>query len=69
MEQALKISEIAKKFKKDRTTVLRWIERGLFPNAEILENPLGNYWVIPESDLKNFVIPKRGGKKKSEVIT
>jgi hypothetical protein len=64
MEDLLTISEIAKEFKRDRTTVLRWIERGLFPNARLEESPLGHYWTVPASDLRNFDKPKAGRPKK-----
>lgn len=68
MEQVLKIADLASKFKKDRTTILRWIERGAFPNADLKETPLGSYWEIPASDLVDFKTPERiSRKKKSEV--
>lgn len=66
MEETLTIAELAKQFKRDRSTVLRWVERNLFPNARLEESPVGNYWLIPASDVKNFKEPKRGPKKQSE---
>jgi len=58
------IVELAKYFNRDRSTVLRWIEQNRFPNAELVESPLGSYWVIPESDVENFKTPERGRKRK-----
>lgn len=63
MSEKLTIAKIAKQFKRDRTTVLRWIEHDYFPNAKLVESPAGNYWEIPYGDLKDFVTPVRGPKK------
>ncbi len=63
----LTIVELAKYYNRDRSTILRWIERELFPNAERIESPLGNYWLVPESDLKEFIEPKAGRPKKLEL--
>lgn len=54
------ISETAERFKRDRSSVLRWIQSNKFPNARLVTSPLGDYWMIPESDLDNFEIPRRG---------
>ena len=63
MAETFTIQQVAKKFKKDRSTIQRWIERKLFPNAELKKSPVGNYWVIPVADTENFKIPQRGPKK------
>ena len=57
------IKEIATKTKKDRSTVLRWIGKNLFPNAKLRQAPSGEYWEIPVSDFERFEMPKRGGKR------
>lgn len=58
----LTIVEVAEKTNRNRSTVLRWVKRNLFPNATLKNSPLGEYWVIPEGDLKNFKSPKPGPK-------
>ena len=60
------VAQIAKKYKRDRSTVLRWIERGLFPNAEMKTSAPISYWVVPASDLKDFREPKPGPKKQGK---
>lgn len=64
MDKELTIAAIAEEKGKSPSTVLRWIQKGLFPNAEMKKTPLGDYWVVPQSDLKNFELPTRGPKKK-----
>lgn len=63
MEETLTVTQLAKKFGRDRSSVLRWIEKNYFPNAELKETFPSNYWVVPVSDLKDFQIPKPGPKK------
>jgi len=31
-----------------------------FPNARKESSPIGDYWLIPESDLRNYKPPERG---------
>lgn len=64
MQEILTIAQIAKKYNRDRSTVLRWVERKSFPNAVKRETPAGEFWEIPSHDLNDFVIPKKGPKKK-----
>ncbi|MGI8545362.1 MAG: helix-turn-helix domain-containing protein [Aridibacter sp.] len=61
----LTIPQIAEKKQTDRSTVLRWVKRNLFPNAELKESPIGSYWIIPETDLSNFILPRRGRPRKT----
>jgi hypothetical protein len=63
MKNTLTIAEIAKKYQKDHSTVLRWVERNLFPNARLEASPAGSYWLIPVSDTDGFDPPKPGRKK------
>ena len=41
-------------------TVRLWCKDGRFPNARLVDHPLGDYWVIPETDVKAFVPPEMG---------
>ena len=65
--QKLTVPKIAKLFSRDRTSVLRWIKNRKFPNAELIKSPIGEYWVVPESDLNNFIPPKPGPVPKQKV--
>ena len=67
MEESLLVSQIAEKFDRDHSTVLRWIEKNHFPNARLVETPTINYWEVPASDLKGFEPPSRGPKKKARI--
>ncbi|HEX8637939.1 MAG TPA: helix-turn-helix domain-containing protein [Pyrinomonadaceae bacterium] len=64
-ENYFKASEIAKKYNVSTVSVKSWIKAGLFPNAKFEENIVGSLWLIPESDLKDFVKPERGRPKKT----
>ncbi len=59
-EKYLKASEVAKKLDVKHVTVRAWLSRNLFPNAKLKETILGKVWLIPESDLENFEMPKTG---------
>lgn len=67
-EKFLKASDIAKKYNVSVVSVKSWIKKGLFPNAKFEETIAGSIWLVPESDLKDFVQPEQGRpiKKKSE---
>jgi predicted DNA-binding transcriptional regulator AlpA len=39
-------------------------KRERFPNAERMSSPRGDYWLIPESDLKGYQNPGRGRPRK-----
>ncbi len=56
----LKASEVAGKLGVKHVTVRAWLSRKLFPNAKLEETILGKVWLIPESDLENFELPKTG---------
>jgi predicted site-specific integrase-resolvase len=66
----LSSSKVAERLGVAHSTVRAWCNRGLFPNARLEETIVGSFWVIPESDLKDFQPPERGrppnkaGKKK-----
>ncbi len=65
-EKYLKASEVAKKLGVKHVTVRAWLSRNLFPNAKLEETILGKVWLIPESDLKDFRLPKTGRPPKLE---
>lgn len=44
-------------------TVMAWLYQGKFPNAQKEETPRGDYYLIPQSDIKGFEKPKRGRPK------
>lgn len=58
----LTVKELAAKYKVNRRVANGWCERGLFPNAKIVETPMISYWAVPEFDLIGFVPQKRKGR-------
>lgn len=36
------------------------VRKKRFPNARKESSPIGDYWLIPESDLKGFEVRRRG---------
>lgn len=63
-ETYLKASEVAKRYEVTSYAVKNWIKTGLLPNAKLEESIAGSVWLIPESDLENFVKPEMGRPKK-----
>ena len=66
-EKYLKASEVAKKLGVKSVTVRAWLTKNLFPHAKLEETILGKVWLIPESDLKDFEMPKTGRPVKVKV--
>jgi excisionase family DNA binding protein len=60
MKGELTAAQVAERLDVGRSTVNLWCRQGRFPGAHVEESPVGDYWLIPESDLKNFVPPKMG---------
>jgi transcriptional regulator with XRE-family HTH domain len=60
MAQELTTSQLAERLGIGQSTARLWCKQGLFPNAHSVETPRGVVWMIPESDLENFIPPKRG---------
>ena len=58
----LSTTQVAKHMGVTRHTVGLWCRRGLLPNAHEVDTPRGVVWMIPETDLKNFVRPKATGR-------
>lgn len=67
IEKYLKASEVAKKLGVKHVTVRAWLSKNLFPNAKLEETILGKVWLIPESDLEHFEMPKTGRPQKSRI--
>lgn len=64
----LTAKDIAQIFKVEKRVVQGWIQRGYFPNARKEVHPIfGGVWLVPESDLKNFCIPRSGRPSKKEL--
>lgn len=56
----LTTKELALRFEVSEGTARLWCLKGLFPNAYQEKTPYGFYWLVPESDLKDFKRPKSG---------
>jgi hypothetical protein len=65
-KEMLTTQQIAEEFGVAYQTVMAWIYKGFFPNAEKEETPRGSYYKIPRSDIRNFTPPKKGRPKKGE---
>jgi excisionase family DNA binding protein len=65
MKGELTAAQVAERLDVGRSTVNLWCRQGRFPGAHVEDSPVGQYWLIPESDLKNFVKPKRGPAPKA----
>lgn len=44
-------------------TVRGWCAKGILENARRVDNPRGEYWLIPEKELENFKMPTRGRRR------
>ena len=60
MNKELSTSEVAARYGVAARSVRDWCARKLFPNAYEQRTARGPVWVIPESDLENFMPPKLG---------
>lgn len=60
--------DIAQLFKVEKRVAQGWIQKGLFPNAKKETHPIfGDVWLVPESDIKNFSLPRIGRPPKKEL--
>ncbi len=64
MSTELTAAEAAERLGAGRSTVNLWCRQGLFPGARLEKSPVGDYWLIPETALKDFKPPDRGRKPK-----
>jgi len=69
MSDELTAAQVAERLEVGRSTVNLWCRQGKFPGARIEASPVGDYWMIPASDLKDFQPPKRGRTPKSSPAT
>jgi predicted site-specific integrase-resolvase len=60
----LTVREVADRFDVASSTVRMWLKEGLLNGAELKESPAGQYWVIPETILREFNKPKAGRPRK-----
>jgi hypothetical protein len=60
MKGELTAAQVAERLDVGRSTVNLWCRQGRFPGAHVEDSPVGQYWLIPEGNLKNFVKPRRG---------
>lgn len=56
----LTTSQAAEQLEESDRLVRLWCKQGRFPGAHLVDHPRGDYWLIPASDLDNFVKPKPG---------
>lgn len=56
----LTVKEVAEKLGAGVSSVRLWAKQKKFPGAKKMESALGSYYVIPETDLENFTVRKRG---------
>jgi hypothetical protein len=56
----LTTADVAVRLGRPERTVRLWCKQGRFDGAHAVSTPRGDYWVIPESALKNFQEPERG---------
>ncbi len=61
----LSVREVSQRLETPISTVRLWATQGRFNGAELRESPAGSYWVIPETALDSFEVPKRGRPVKS----
>jgi excisionase family DNA binding protein len=66
MSSELTAAQVAERLNVGRSTVNLWCRQGRFPGARVEESPVGDYWLIPESDLKNFEKPELGRPPKAK---
>lgn len=62
----LTVDEFAEALKVPYTTVITWLQQGLIPDAEVVQERRGPVWQIPRAALKSFQRPKRGRPKKGQ---
>jgi hypothetical protein len=58
--------EVAERLQVGQSTVNLWCRQGRFPNARNVPTPRGPVWMIPDTDLKDFVKPQMGRPRKAK---
>lgn len=68
MNNMIRLSEVQQRLGNvDRSTVLKWINLGYFPNAIKNTSQIIPFWEIPEVEILSFIKPHIGKPKKVEV--
>ena len=65
-EKTLTAKQIAERYNVAASTARAWCLNGTLKGAYLKETELGSFWVVPESSLVGFVLPKPGPKPKAE---
>jgi len=65
MEKELTAAQVAERLDVGRSTVNLWCRQGKFPGARVEASPVGDYWMIPEKDVRDFQPPTKGRQPKS----
>lgn len=60
MKEELTTRQAAQRLGESDRLVRLWCQQGRFSGAHLVAHPRGDYWLIPVSDLKDFVKPKPG---------
>ena len=53
-------SQVAERLEVSPATVRLWCSQGRFKSARRVEHPRGDYWIVPERELRDFEPPKMG---------
>jgi excisionase family DNA binding protein len=67
----LTVREVASEMGRTEQTIRTWLKKGRFPGAHLEETPLGSYWLIPDTAVKEFELKKAGRppkKKESSIV-
>ncbi len=59
-------AQVSERLDTPERTIRLWCKQGRFNGARVMETPRGSYWLIPESDLKNFQKPQPGRPPKAK---
>jgi hypothetical protein len=70
-EKILTIREVAERTGASVNSIRVWLgneelRQKRFPNAKKASSPIGDYWVIPESDIRGYKNQGRGRPQKPE---
>jgi hypothetical protein len=65
-EVELTIKEAAERKNIPIPTLKSYCRQGKFPNARLEKSPIGDYWVIPLSELETTVFRARGRPSKKK---
>ncbi len=65
MDKELTAAQVAERLDVGRSTVNLWCRQGKFPGARVEASPVGDYWMIPEKDVRDFQPPTKGRPPKS----